>query len=68
MGYYVILIKQSILDIQTTLTKEYINIRVGGYGKWVKSKSKCAPTLRMFRGPFHAIWNQNWVICLKKNP
>ena len=40
----------------------------GGYGKWVKSKSKCAPTLGVFRGPFQAIWNQNWVICLKKTP
>ena len=39
-----------------------------GYGKWVKSKSKCATTLGVFRGPFQAIWNQNWVICLKKTP
>ena len=22
----------------------------------------------VFRGPFQAIWNQNWVICLKKTP
>ena len=42
--------------------------RIGGYGKWVKSKSKCATTLGVFRGPFQAIWNQNWVICLKKTP
>ena len=30
----------------------------GGYGKWVKSKSKCATTLGVSTGPLLAIWLQ----------
>ena len=41
---------------------------VGGYDKWVKSKSKCAPTLGVFTGPLQAIWYPNWALCMKKTP
>ena len=56
-------------NLMYSVQQDYHNTSfIGGYGKWVNSKSKCATTLGVFRGPFQAIWNQNWVICLKKTP
>ena len=47
---------------------EDLMLLLGGYDKWVKSKSKCATTLGVFTGPLQAIWYPNWALCMKKTP